>query len=217
MPAPGRECPRTGAGNGRPLQAWMLPWGRDEGQFWRDTRYHVSLGSGLMMAFRFTLTFLCQGWVPSGHIEPLSLPSWGRETHRPRVLPLHVGFSRKGTRTRPLGRGVPEMSSFPTHRCRSHHKPEVTREPGRGASVPSVAGSHTDATSFRHRGRFCHRGLQMRNLRPGREAPQRHRAGEAGLELQQGGPDPLPPTRAPAREGGRCPRPEVLEPPRHRH
>lgn len=118
-----------------------------------------------MMALRFTLTLPCPEWVPRGHIKPLSLPSWGPETHRSRVLPLHVGLSKKGTWARPLGRGVPKMGSFPTHSCCSHHKQKVTCELGRGASVACVTGSHTNATSFRHRGSFCHRFLQMRNLR----------------------------------------------------
>lgn len=54
----------------------------------------------------------------------------------------------------------------------------------------------------------------MRTLRPRRVTPQSHRAGQTGLGLQREGPDPPQPS-AQAREGGRCPRPEVLEPPRH--
>lgn len=55
----------------------------------------------------------------------------------------------------------------------------------------------------------------MRTLRPRRVTPQSHRAGQTGLGLQREGPDPPPQPSARAREGGRCPRPEVLEPPRH--
>lgn len=105
-----------------PAAAGTRPWGPDEGQFRRDTRRHAGSGSGLTVAFRLTLTLLCQERVPGGHIEPSPCPLVGPEAHRPRVFPLRGGFSRKGTWARPLGRGVPKKGSFPTRRCRSHHK-----------------------------------------------------------------------------------------------
>lgn len=96
-----------------PAAAGTRPWGPDEGQFRRDTRRHAGSGSGLTVAFRLTLTLLCQERVPGGHIEPSPCPPGDLRHTDPEFSPFAGDSVGRGHGPGLWGEGSLRRAAFP--------------------------------------------------------------------------------------------------------